>query len=81
MANFIRLQLKRGPAQIIGLCECQAETEDLLRTPAVAGDKDGGVGLETKDGYEYHTLRGNEEKSVMLEYCIGRAIGSMEATL
>ena len=66
----VELALKRHPAMIVGLAECEAQTEALLNTrgepaPAVAG-VDAPPGLEGRESYEYLTLRGSEEVSVLI---------------
>jgi hypothetical protein len=64
-ANIDR-QLKHGLAAIIGLCECQKATEDNLAAPAVAEQPGEEGSLESRQGYEYLTVRGKEEKSVLI---------------
>ena len=60
-------KLKKNPAQIIGLAECQTATEELLRSTgapgsaAVAADE-----FDKRHSYEYLTLRGAEDSSVLL---------------
>ena len=67
----VELALKRGPAMIVGLAECEAQTEALLnargepKPPAVAG-VDAPPGLEGRESFEYLTLRGSEECSVLI---------------
>ena len=59
--------LRRNPAMIIGLAECQQVSEDFMRTPgepAVAGAAEGS--LEARQAYQYLTIRGNEESSVLI---------------
>jgi hypothetical protein len=68
MQAGIDLQIKHGPAQIVGLCECQEATENLLRAPAVAGKDGDEGGLECRHGYEYLTLRGNAEQVSCLQF-------------
>ena len=59
--------LKKNPAQILGMAECQAETEELLRSRGEAGDKSAEKGsMEYRDSYEYLTLRGDEDVSNLL---------------
>ena len=66
-------QLKKNPCQILGLCECQQETETILqmgeagegKDPAVAGKHQAPEFAEREDK-AYLTLRGNEEVSVLL---------------
>jgi hypothetical protein len=65
----IDLQIKHGPAQIIGLTECMRETELVLLSPAVAGLQEEpavAAKLETREGFEYFTVRGNEPASVLI---------------
>ena len=38
MRKHLDMVLKRNPAMVIGLAECEAPSEDLLGAPAVAGD-------------------------------------------
>ena len=72
--------LKKHPAMIIGLAECEQQSEDVLRAPvdAVAASPPaavaapGGqadaleVGFENRQSYEYLTLRGDEECSLLI---------------
>ena len=65
----IDLQIKHGPAQIIGLSECMRETEEVLLSPSVAGLQEEpavAAKLETREGFEYFTVRGNEPSSVLI---------------
>ena len=63
----IDLQIKRGPAQILGLCECERLTQDILESAAVAADADADPqSLAARPGFEYWTVRGNEERSNLL---------------
>ena len=62
----IDLQIKRCPAQVIGLCECQKATQDILEEPAVAGDPNEQWALQRRSGFEYLTIRGEEDKSNLL---------------
>ena len=49
------------------MAECQAETEELLRSRGEAGDKSAEKGsMEYRDSYEYLTLRGDEDVSNLL---------------
>ena len=70
-----QIKKKKNPCQIIGLCECQEETEQLLiGNPAVAVEgKDPRVAgahqvqyFEERAGHDYLTMRGNEESSNLL---------------
>ena len=58
--------MKHGPAQIIGLCEVEAETEQVLSSAAVAADEGDRESLAGRLGHSYYCIRGNEEKSNML---------------
>ena len=66
MQENIDAQIKKRPCQVIGLTECEQETEDLLTGPAVAGGLTLATNLESRNGHEYLTLRGNEEVSVLV---------------
>ena len=67
MRKHLDMVLKRNPAMIIGLAECEAASEDLLGAPAVAGDPTAPRGsLERRDGFEYLTLRGCEDSSILV---------------
>ena len=63
--------LKKQPAMVIGLAECQQKSEDVLRAPpaavAASAAADGHQpGFNCRQGYQYLTLRGNEECSVLV---------------
>ena len=61
------MTLKKNPAQVLGLAECQPATEKMLQGPAVAGNVDASEGsMEARTAYEYYTLRGREESSVLI---------------
>ena len=70
----IDLQIRRGPAQIIVLTECQEATERVLNETAVADDPqearsavaDAASPLATRDGFQYMKVRGNEASSVLI---------------
>ena len=67
MREHLDMVLKRNPAWIIGLAECEEASEDLLAGPAVAGDPNAPeVSLERRDGFAYLTLRGCEDSSVLV---------------
>ena len=67
MQGNIDLQIKRGPAQILGLCECEQQTQDILESAAVAADPAADPqSLGAIPGFEYWTVRGNEDKSNLL---------------
>ena len=52
---------------VIGLAECQLETENVLRARGSVGDVTAPQGrLESRDGFAYLTLRGCEESSILL---------------
>ena len=65
-------QLKCGPAHILGLCEVQEMTADVLRAPgfgnaAVAGDaEDAAHRFQQRDACQYLVVRGQEEASVAI---------------
>ena len=61
----IDLQMKHGPANIIGLCEAEEETSQVLESAAVAADE-GADDLRKRQGMSYYCIRGNEAKSNML---------------
>ena len=64
----IDAQIKKNPCTIIGLTECEAETEQLLRASAVADDRpweETGT-LEDRPAWQYYTLRGDEKVSCLL---------------
>ena len=67
MRAHIEKALKRNPAMIMGLAECDKHSEELLRTPGEKGDPRATEhSLEYRDAYEYLTLRGSESSSVLL---------------
>ena len=67
MRKHLQMELKRNPAMVIGLAECQLESEALLRAPGCEGDKNAPEGsLESRDSYRYLTLRGAEESSILI---------------
>ena len=66
MQDNIDMAIKHGPGQILGLCECEQQTQDLLDAPAVAANLTARSGNLSRPGYEYLTLRGNEPKSNLL---------------
>ena len=70
MRDHIDELLKKQPAMVIGLAECQLETEELLqREPAaVAANATSGARRRFKDRpeFSYLTWRGNEDKSVLI---------------
>ena len=56
---------------IIGLSECQEESENILCEPRAAvaafADAEGQEpGFDSRPGYPYFTLRGDEESSVLV---------------
>ena len=64
----IDAQIKKNPCTIIGLTECEAETEQVLRASAVADDRpweETGT-LEDRPAFQYHTIRGEEKVSCLL---------------
>ena len=70
MREHIDEVLKKQPAMVIGMAECQLETEQVLqREPAaVAANATSGARRRFKDRpeFSYLTLRGEEEKSVLI---------------
>ncbi len=59
--------LKRNPAMVIGLAECEEQSEQVLRSSGTNGDPAAPPhSLESRDSYEYLTLRGCEECSVLI---------------
>ena len=65
--GHIVLQIKRGPAQVIGLTECEEMTQRMLEEPAVAADSNApSDSLLRRPGFPYWTLRGEEDKSNLL---------------
>ena len=63
--------LKKQPAMVIGLAECQRESEEVLRAPpaavAAAAVAEGQTqGFGSRPGFQYLTLRGDEECSVLV---------------
>ena len=72
MRNHLDTVLKKQPAMVIGLAECQLETEHVLkREPdpaAVAADPKPGRKrrFENRPEFAYLTLRGKEEGSVLI---------------
>ena len=70
----VQLQLKNCPAQILGLAECEEETEDLLRAPGTArnpphrttGSAAVADELAGRSGIQYITIRGREECSILV---------------
>ena len=67
MREHIDMVLKRNPAMIIGMAECCPQTEQVLRDQGADGDPHAARGsLESRHSYQYLTLRGNEESSVLI---------------
>jgi len=79
MRDHLDHVLKKQPAMIIGLAECEKLSEDVLRAPpaevtasppaAVAAPAAADAQEEhfgNRQGYEYITLRGNEECSILI---------------
>ena len=63
--------LKKQPAMVIGLAECQVGSEEVLRSGpaavAASADAEGqACGFDSRPGYQYMTLRGDEEISVLV---------------
>ena len=52
---------------IMGLAECELASEKLLRVPGEAGHPSAPPqSLQARDAYEYLTVRGSEESSVLI---------------
>ena len=69
MRNHLDLVLKKQFAMAIGLAECQRETEDVLqREPSAVADPatPGVCGFYLRPEFQYLTLRGKEEDSVLI---------------
>ena len=68
MAKQIRHVLKRNPAQIIGLCECEAALDALLQEPPDESPQQAKPqsGRLERPAFEYLTMRGQEASSVLL---------------
>ena len=79
MREHLEQVLKKQPAMIIGLAECEKLSEDVLRAPtaevtasppsAVAASAGADVQEEhfrNREGFEYITLRGNEDSSILI---------------
>ena len=64
----IDAQIKKNPCAIIGLTECEAATENMLRASAVADERPWAETetFENRRAYEFHTLRGEEPASCLL---------------
>ena len=61
------ITLKKNPGQIVGMAECEEETEEVLRSSGEPGDPTAPKGsMERRDSYQYLTLRGEEECSNLL---------------
>ena len=63
--------LKKQPAMVIGLAECQVGSEEVLRSEpaavAASADAEGqSCGFDSRPGYQYMTLRGDEADSVLV---------------
>ena len=67
MREHMETALKTKNAQVIGLAECEAETELMLRQVGRPGDSDAPEhSLQSRASYEYLTIRGSEKCSVMI---------------
>ncbi len=81
MRNHIHVTLKKNPCHVLGPCECQKHTEELLReppegpkaprnAPAVAGDASDTLAVagafDDRPEFAYLTTRGAEEKSNLI---------------
>ena len=64
----IDAQIKKNPCTILGLSECEAETEQLLKASAVADDRpwEETETLEDRPAFQYYTIRGDEKVSCLL---------------
>ena len=69
--DYIDKVMKRVPAQILGLAECDQKTEEMLRAPgepkgnttAPAGSIEA---VLNRESFQYLTIRGSEKQSVLL---------------
>jgi hypothetical protein len=67
MRFHINTAMKKNPAMVIGLAECGREVEENLRSRGYEGDPSAPKhSLESRKGYEYLTLRGDEASSVLV---------------
>ena len=65
--NNIDAQILKNPCQVIGLAECQKETQDLLHDPAAAAAKlSQTAALEHRGAYPYFTIRPDEPVTLLL---------------
>ena len=69
-ARQIQHRIKQSPAQVLGLSECEAHTQQFLGTP-VALDAPDPAQLDVpqekkRQGFEYLSLRGQEEGTVLV---------------
>ena len=65
--NNIDAQILKNPCQVIGLAECQKETQDLLHDPAAAAAKlSQSAALEHRGAYPYFTIRPAEPVTLLL---------------
>ena len=65
--NNIDAQILKNPCQVIGLAECQKETQDLLHDPAAAAAKlSQTAALEHRGAYPYLTIRPDEPVTLLL---------------
>ena len=64
----IDAQMKKNPCAIIGLTECEAATENMLRAPAVADEQPRNETdtLKNRKSFQFHTIRGHEPVSCLL---------------
>ena len=67
MRQTIEDCLKKTPAQIIGLAECERRAEALLRAPPYPGDKTAPTNsMAYRDAYQFMTIRGKGKTSVLV---------------
>ena len=64
MRDNINAQIMKNPAHVVGIAECSLEVQEALRQPAVAGTE-GVDGFHGRPTYEYLTIRGDEESSLL----------------
>ena len=73
MQDNIDMAIKHALGQILGLCDCEYQTQDLMEGPAVAASPNAQSDFLARPGYEHFTIRGNEPKSNLLAVRVGVA--------